>query len=138
MIKVILGVYLTIGILSILYRMDRLQNDLEAQGSFFKVRLYQVIITLGAIILWPFRLASFVGQDKKSGGIQFFNEVSESFQKVATERGETIDGDTMAFIVSKFTQVNKQFGSDLYREHLKYELEKYKKEGLRVDYLKAE
>jgi hypothetical protein len=135
MFKAILGAYLIIGILSLFYRMDRLHKDLETQGPFIKVRIYQVIIALMAILAWPFRLADL--QDEKPNGIDILLDVSEAFQEVAKERGEEIDRHTMGFIISKFILMNKQFGSKFCREHLKYELEKYKKEGLRGDYVEG-
>lgn len=136
MFKAMLGVYLIIGILSLFYRTDCLHKDLETQGPFVKVRIYQVLIALMAILAWPFRLADL--REKKPKGIQILLEVSVAFQEVAQERGEEeIDRHTMGFIISKFILMNKQFGSKFCREHLKYELEKYKKEGLRGDYVEG-
>ena len=138
MFKTMLGVYLILGTLSLFYRLDLLHKDLEAQGPFIKVRIYQVILTLGAIILWPCRLAGFIEKEKRPESIKILFEVSQAFKEVAKERGEEIDGHTMGFIISKFILINKQLGPKFCREHLKYELEKYKTEGLREDYIQGD
>lgn len=48
-----------------------------------------------------------------------------------------IDGHAMGFIIRKFILMDKQVGSKFCREHLKYELEKYREEGLREDYIEG-
>lgn len=66
--------------------------------------------------------------------MEIYAEVGSSFQQVARARGEHIPAGSINSIVWKFLQVNEMLGSDMVDEHLNYELEKYRQEGLRPDY----
>ncbi len=66
-----------------------------------------------------------------------YKHVGTSFREVATERGEHLPANALHFIVHKFLQVNETYGQQMFDEHLDYELNKYRAEGLRPDYAKG-
>ncbi len=70
--------------------------------------------------------------------LDIYSKVAIAFNQVADSRGERIPAVNINSIVFKFIQVYEMVGETFFEEHLKYEIEKYKNEGLRPDYLQQE
>jgi len=80
------------------------------------------------------------------GGIGASNEMSdqfilETYQRVATafhdvsvERGELLEAGSKNKIVLKFLELHRTKGAAFFEEHLAYELQKYRTQGLRPEY----
>jgi hypothetical protein len=66
--------------------------------------------------------------------IEIYTKICTSFRKVSLERQERIAANNLNKIAMKFFKVYEDFGEDFMQDHLKYELDKYLKEGLRSDY----
>jgi hypothetical protein len=66
--------------------------------------------------------------------LDIYRRVGCAFREVAKERGEFIESAVVNGIVLKFLEAYRGFGSDFFEEHLQYEIQKYKREGLRADY----
>lgn len=66
--------------------------------------------------------------------VEIYKIVTSSFRRVAQERGERLSAKHSNYIAFYFMQIDESRGGEFFREHLKYELEKYKKEGLRATY----
>lgn len=69
--------------------------------------------------------------------IEIYQLICSSFKKASNERNERIPTDNLNTIAMKFFNVYEQFGEDFMKEHLEFELEKYRKEGLRPEYQKG-
>ncbi len=69
--------------------------------------------------------------------IEIYQLICSSFKNASNKRNERIPADNFNTIAVKFFNVYEQFGEDLMREHLEFELEKYRKEGLRPEYQKG-
>jgi len=63
-------------------------------------------------------------------------EVMTAFRQASEEKGERILGTHLLTIAIKFFVVYETMGTEMYYEHLEYEVEKYKTDGLRADYQK--
>lgn len=63
-------------------------------------------------------------------------EVMTAFRQASEEKGERISGTHLLTIAIKFFVVYETMGTEMYYEHLEYEVEKYKTDGLRADYQK--
>ncbi|MBK9413560.1 MAG: hypothetical protein IPN61_09095 [Bacteroidetes bacterium] len=70
--------------------------------------------------------------------LDIYNKVAIAFNQVAGIRGERIPAVNINSIVFKFIQVYEMTGETFFDEHLKYDIDKYKSEGLRPDYLQQE
>lgn len=66
--------------------------------------------------------------------VGIYRKVGTAFRAVSNERGEHLPAGYLNAIVFKFYQVREQFGDKFMDEHLAYELNKYRAEGLREDY----
>ena len=69
--------------------------------------------------------------------IKIYQLICSSFREASNKRNERIPADNLNTIAMKFFNVYEQFGEDFMKEHLVFELEKYKKEGLRPEYQKG-
>mgnify|MGYP003408343767 CR=1 FL=1 len=69
--------------------------------------------------------------------IEIYQLICSSFREASNKRNERIPADNLNTIAMKFFNVYEQFGEDFMKEHLVFELEKYKKEGLRPEYQKG-
>lgn len=69
--------------------------------------------------------------------IEIYQLICSSFRNASNERNERIPTDNLNTIAMKFFNVYEQFGEDFMKEHLEFELEKYRKEGLRPEYQKG-
>ena len=154
------GGYLGLGILIISlcpYRNHYLTSDTNLSNvPTWKIYLYYFLTYTAAVLLWPFLLKIFYTKPStlldatEDFSVKYFQlacglpdeiikrisaEVIDSFRKVAELKGERISGGSLLKISSKFMIVYENFGADYYQSHLEYELEKYKNDGLREDYL---
>jgi len=68
--------------------------------------------------------------------IEIYRKVGTAFKEVARQRGEELKAGWLNTVVLKFFQVNEKMGGDFMEEHLSYELDKYRQEGLRSEYKK--
>ncbi|ABK81964.1 TPA: hypothetical protein RPW15_001242 [Campylobacter fetus subsp. venerealis] len=75
----------------------------------------------------------YVGMFAKEEIINLLKTISDEFDKVAVERNEVVSGNQKLFILNEIIfasgMKNKEFGI----EHLHYELERYRKYGMRED-----
>ena len=62
--------------------------------------------------------------------------IKHGFTLIADCRGEELDDYTMLNICFVLVHVNQNFGQKFFDEHLAYELERYRSDGLRESYLK--
>jgi len=129
--------YLAIGVGVLIFKggqiIDEQSGELYDQRGTGRFKVFLIIVLTAVISLWPIVLL----REEKSESRRLYvtKQVLEEFKRVADERGENIDGLALALIASKFVRVYESMGRLMYREHLKYELEKYLKEGLRQDYI---
>ena len=66
--------------------------------------------------------------------IEIYTLICFSFRKASLDRQERIHANNLNTIAMKFFKVYEEFGEDFMKEHLEYELQKYKNEGLRTEY----
>ena len=66
--------------------------------------------------------------------IEIYTLICSTFRKASSEKQERIPADNLNIIAMKFFKVYEEFGEDFMKEHLEYELKKYKNEGLRPEY----
>lgn len=66
--------------------------------------------------------------------VEIYTLIADAFRKAAEERSEFIPAEIINRIALKFMRVNEQFGQKMLFEHLEYEINKYRNEGLREDY----
>ena len=66
--------------------------------------------------------------------LAIYSAVLASFRGVAAQRGEHLPIGIVNFIALKFFQVREMSGPEFAAEHLRYEVDKYLREGLRPDY----
>lgn len=149
MVKSVLIAYLAIGTLSLLYKTDRLKKDLDVQGPPIKVRIYKLIVTLGAILIWPLRLINHYGkQEEPNPSVQtvlnaideserrrqkdqaLIEEVTKAYQDAAKERDEAISDECIDYIASMLLLMERKHGEAHWREHFLLDLEKYRREGM--------
>lgn len=73
---------------------------------------------------------------KMSDGLilDIYRQVGCAFREVGKERGEFIESGVINVIVLKFFEVYRTAGAEFFDAHLEYEIEKYRREGLRADY----
>lgn len=138
MLKIFIVCYLLLALLTIIYRRKQLKADLSIQATPIKGFIYKILMVMAAVLLWPLLLAH--KESQESDGLtakDILLEVSDAFGDVARERREKINGATVEYIVSKFLLIYQEMGLWAYRKHLKYEVEKYRREGLREDYIKG-
>ena len=69
--------------------------------------------------------------------IEIYQLICSSFRDASNKKNERIPADNLNTIAMKFFNVYEQFGEDFMKEHLEFELEKYRKEGLRPEYQKG-
>lgn len=69
--------------------------------------------------------------------IEIYQLICSSFRNASNKRNERIPADNLNTIAMKFFNVYEQFGEDFMKEHLEFELEKYRKDGLRPEYQKG-
>ena len=69
--------------------------------------------------------------------IEIYQLICSSFRNASNKRNERIPADNLNTIAMKFFNVYEEFGQDFMQDHLKYELDKYLKEGLRPEYKKG-
>ena len=69
--------------------------------------------------------------------IEIYTLICSSFRKASSEKQERIPANNLNTIAMKFFIVYEEFGEDFMMKHLKYELYKYMKEGLRLEYQKG-
>lgn len=63
-----------------------------------------------------------------------YRQVGSAFRNVGQERGEFIESGVINAIVLKFLELYRTMGADFFDEHLQYEIQKYRTEGLRAGY----
>jgi tetratricopeptide (TPR) repeat protein len=63
-----------------------------------------------------------------------YSLVGSAFQHAAKQRGEHIPAEFINTIVAGFLQMYERWGDSFMREHLRYEIDKYLREGLREDF----
>ncbi len=68
--------------------------------------------------------------------IEIYSLICSSFRDQAELRKEHIKANCLNTIAFKFFKVYEEFGEVFMKEHLEYELKKYAREGLRIDYQK--
>ena len=66
--------------------------------------------------------------------IEIYSHVNTAFSQAAEQRGETIPALFINRIVLKFLIVHEKMPASFFDEHLRYEVDKYIREGLRPDY----
>jgi hypothetical protein len=77
--------------------------------------------------------------------LDIYRQVGCAFREVGKERGEFVESAVINVIVLKFFEVYRQSKElarnpempdryDFFKDHLEYEIEKYRREGLRADY----
>lgn len=66
--------------------------------------------------------------------VEIYRKVGTAFKEIAKRRGEDLTAGWLNTVVLKFLQVNEKMGVAFMDEHLAYELDKYRQEGLRSDY----
>jgi hypothetical protein len=66
--------------------------------------------------------------------IEIYTLICSSFRKASLQRHERIPANNLNTIAMKFFNLYEEFGENFMKEHLEYELNKYKKEGLRPEY----
>lgn len=66
--------------------------------------------------------------------IEIYKKVCSSFREASEARNEHLKADYLNTITFKFFQVYESFDELMFEEHLAYEVEKYKAEGLRDEY----
>jgi hypothetical protein len=66
--------------------------------------------------------------------IEIYRKVCTAFREVSDQRGEHLTAGTLNHIVWKFLNVSEMLGAEMVDEHLAYEIQKYRQEGLRPDY----
>ena len=66
--------------------------------------------------------------------IEIYRLICSSFREQSKLRNEHIKANCLNTIALKFFNVYEEFGEDFMKEHLEYELKKYKNEGLRPEY----
>lgn len=69
--------------------------------------------------------------------IVIYQLICSSFRNSSNKRNERIPADNLNTIAMKFFNVYEEFGENFMKEHLEFELEKYRKEGLRPEYQKG-
>ena len=132
----IVSLYLFIGIITIVWQRKIL--TMEITGKYYKSKdspkfqlALTIILTLG-VTIWPSILTS--KNRKMHRGMYMMEDVSAKFSSVSRDRGETLNPRELSLITSKFIKLYETFGLKMYEEHMKYELDKYREEGLREDY----
>lgn len=68
--------------------------------------------------------------------LAIYQQVGTAFREASKIRGELLPAGHLNTIVLKFIQVYEMGGDEMVEMHLKYEIEKYLKEGLREEYRK--
>ncbi len=66
--------------------------------------------------------------------IAIYKQVVTAFSEAASTRGEHLAAENLNYIAWKFLVVKEKMGTEMFYEHLKYEVNKYHEEGLREDY----
>jgi hypothetical protein len=66
--------------------------------------------------------------------IEIYTLICSSFRKASLQRQEPIPANNLNTIAMKFFKVYEEFGEIFMKEHLEYEIKKYKIEGLRPEY----
>jgi hypothetical protein len=69
--------------------------------------------------------------------MEIYSRVGTAFQQAAKQRGEIIPAEFINRIVLEFLFFHEKMPAFFFDEHLRYEIEKYVKEGLRPDYKEA-
>jgi hypothetical protein len=69
--------------------------------------------------------------------IEIYQLICSSFRNESNKRNERIPANSLNTIAMKFFNIYEEFGEDFMQDHLKYELKKYLKEGLRPEYQKG-
>jgi len=138
MIQNLLGIYLLLGIIYLLWDHKRLIIALKGEtygNDPQKIRLFICVTFIVTVLVWPlYLIKSSRSTIKGSQRRYIIKHSSDMFKAIAKEKGEELDGCALMIITSKFVKVYEQFGLKMYEEHLRYELEQYREEGLREDY----
>ena len=66
--------------------------------------------------------------------LQIYSRVGTAFREVAEARGDLLDAGTINMIVLYFLENYRTTTPEFFEEHLQYELDKYRRGGLRADY----
>ena len=66
--------------------------------------------------------------------LDIYRQVGCAFRAAGKERGEFVESAVINTIVLKFLEVYRTAGAKFFEDHLQYEIQKYKREGLRPDY----
>jgi hypothetical protein len=66
--------------------------------------------------------------------LDIYRQVGCAFREVGKERGEFVESAIINVIVLKFLELYRTVGAEFFDAHLQYEIQKYKREGLRADY----
>lgn len=69
--------------------------------------------------------------------IEIYQLICSSFRSASKKKNEHISANNFNTIAMKFFIVYEEFGEEFMQKHLQYELDKYTKEGLRVEYQKG-
>ena len=97
-----------------------------------RFKVYIVVVLLLSILVWPIVLKR--TEKLKSQRLYVIRDVTDRFTHVSKERGENLEAIELSNLIIKFIKVYEEFGFKMYDSHLKYELEKFRAEGLREDY----
>ena len=65
--------------------------------------------------------------------LKIYKKVENSFNKVAKLRKETLKNETIFYIFFVFIEIFENSDKDFFNKHLKYQIDYYKKNGLRKE-----
>ncbi len=125
--------------MNFLGRIFKLKNKLNPKSLSGHVHL-----TVNILIIRKFRQLAIANNCAPSVKMSdqtilfIYDKVVSAFNQVAESKDEKIPAVNINSIVFKFIQVYEMTGETFFEEHLKYEIDKYKSEGLRPDYLQQE
>ncbi len=131
-----LSTYLLIGIITVTWERKRLYMEIAGRcyDSKKSPKFYLalgIILTL-AVTIWPSIL---VGNNRKAHQRGYvIEDVTSTFTSISKDRGEELEAIELSLITCKFITLYEKHGLKMYEEHLKYELGRYREEGLREDY----
>ncbi len=66
--------------------------------------------------------------------MEIYSRVITAFRQAAEQRGEIIPAEFLNRIVLQFLFIHERMPAFFFDEHLRYEIDKYIREGLRPDY----
>jgi hypothetical protein len=131
-----LFIYLLVGLVFTPIQAKKL--IIESTGELYdsrhlvRFKVFLAIILGLSVILWPIVLRQ--SERQKAQRLYVIRDVTSRFTRVSRDRSETLETIELSNLTTKFIHIYEQFGLKMYQEHLEYELEKYREEGLRDNY----